>query len=192
MHTLFTRLPNAADNTLVDYYEVLQISPNADQETIHRVYRIQAQRFHPDNQQQGNAEAFRKIAEAYQVLSDPKRRAAYDAEHRRRPVRMPEERFDPPANPTQSVDTERNKRQQIMNLLYAKRTSNPSQPSLSLRELEELMGVPRDTLEFSLWFLKEGGLLTRTDNARHTITMKGVELVESTAPGPAQLSSSLG
>ena len=29
----------------VDYYEVLQISPNADDETVHRVYRIQAQRF---------------------------------------------------------------------------------------------------------------------------------------------------
>ena len=34
----------------IDYYEVLQISPNADPDTVHRVYRLLAQRFHPDNQ----------------------------------------------------------------------------------------------------------------------------------------------
>jgi len=45
----------------VDHYEVLQISPNADVETIRRVYRMQAQRFHPDNLESGNAEAFRGI-----------------------------------------------------------------------------------------------------------------------------------
>jgi hypothetical protein len=33
----------------LDYYEVLQLSPKADLETIHRVYRIMAARFHPDN-----------------------------------------------------------------------------------------------------------------------------------------------
>jgi curved DNA-binding protein CbpA len=156
------------------------------------VYRIQAQRFHPDNRDQGNADAFRKVAEAYQVLSDPKKRADYDAQHHRRPARMPEERFEPPANPTQSVDQEKNKRQQILGLLYSKRLASPGQPSLSLRELEDLMAIPKDQLEFSLWFLKEGGHLSRTDNARHTITMKGVELVESTAadtaPSPGRLS----
>src|ERR1035438_7121577 len=48
----------------VDYYEALQISPNADQETVHRVYRVQAQRFHPDNQETGHAPTFRLIADA--------------------------------------------------------------------------------------------------------------------------------
>ena len=42
----------------IDYYEVLQISPKADNETIHRVFRMQAARFHPDNKQTGNAERF--------------------------------------------------------------------------------------------------------------------------------------
>src|SRR5712671_7039169 len=57
----------------VDHYEVLQISPNADLETIRRVYRIQAQRFHPDNLDTGNAETFRRISDAYEVLIDPRR-----------------------------------------------------------------------------------------------------------------------
>ena len=37
-----------------DYYEVLQLSPKADQETIDRVYRMLVKRYHPDNQETGN------------------------------------------------------------------------------------------------------------------------------------------
>src|SRR6187402_2681590 len=61
-----------------DYYEVLQISPNADPDTVHRVYRLLAQRFHPDNQSTGDSEKFRTLTEAYQVLGDPEQRAQYD------------------------------------------------------------------------------------------------------------------
>jgi len=36
-----------------DFYEVLQLSPNADPDTVHRVFRVLAQRFHPDNKETG-------------------------------------------------------------------------------------------------------------------------------------------
>ena len=36
-------------HSFIDYYEDLQVSPNADQETIERVYRLLAKRYHPDN-----------------------------------------------------------------------------------------------------------------------------------------------
>src|SRR5579871_3915344 len=66
------------DESVPDYYEILQISSKADPEMIHRVYRILAQRYHPDNAATGNDTAFRAITEAYSVLSDPEKRAAYD------------------------------------------------------------------------------------------------------------------
>ena len=56
---------------MADYYETLQISANAEPETIHRVFRLLAQRFHPDNKESGNGARFRELTEAYQVLSDP-------------------------------------------------------------------------------------------------------------------------
>ena len=62
----------------IDFYEFLQISPHADQETIHRFYRFLAARFHPDNPS-GNPEKFSTLTAAYEVLSDPARRAEYDA-----------------------------------------------------------------------------------------------------------------
>ena len=64
-----------------DYYEVLQISCNADAETIHRVYRLMATRFHPDNPRTGDTETFLLLRRAYQVLADPEQRAKYDAVH---------------------------------------------------------------------------------------------------------------
>ena len=64
-----------------DHYELLQISPNAEPETIHRVYRLLAQRYHPDNAQTGNLARFQEVRDAYSVLSDPAQRARYDEEH---------------------------------------------------------------------------------------------------------------
>lgn len=65
-----------------DFYEVMQLSPNADSETIARVYRLLAFRYHPDNKQTGNNEMFLRLQVAYETLSDPKKRASYDASHR--------------------------------------------------------------------------------------------------------------
>src|ERR671922_2524097 len=64
-----------------DYYEALQVSPNADAETIQRVYRLLARRFHPDNVDTGNDSRFRLVHEAYTILSDPASRAKYDVFH---------------------------------------------------------------------------------------------------------------
>ena len=68
-------------NQFVDFYEDLQISPNADQETIERVSRLLAKRYHPDNSDTGSDEKFNIITKAFKVLSDPEKRAAYDAKH---------------------------------------------------------------------------------------------------------------
>ena len=65
----------------VDYYELLQISPNAEPETIHRVYRLLAQRYHPDNRETGDAQKFRQLHDAYVTLTDPVKRAQFDVFH---------------------------------------------------------------------------------------------------------------
>lgn len=159
----------------VDYYEVLQISPNADQETVYRVYRVQAQRFHPDNKQTGDAAAFRLISDAYQLLSDPKKRADYDVQHRN------SRHQDKREFPTATLADEHRKRHEILTVLYRKRLAQPDQPAMGLRDLLDIVGMTREQLDFSLWYLKEGGYLLRTDSARHSITLKGVELIETLA-----------
>ena len=75
------------DNSTHDYYETLQVSSNAQPETIHRVYRLLAKQFHPDNRDTGDASRFRLIHEAYGVLSDPEQRAQYDVTHQQYPTK---------------------------------------------------------------------------------------------------------
>jgi molecular chaperone DnaJ len=62
-----------------DYYEVLEVSRSASAEGIRRAYRKLARKYHPDvNTDNGAEETFKEINEAYEVLNDPERRAAYD------------------------------------------------------------------------------------------------------------------
>lgn len=63
-----------------DYYEVLGVDRDADEEALKRAYREQARRFHPDiNPDNARAEdRFKEVNEAYAVLSDPRARSRYD------------------------------------------------------------------------------------------------------------------
>ncbi|XP_056135933.1 dnaJ homolog subfamily B member 1b [Lampris incognitus] len=62
-----------------DYYDVLGIKKGASEDDIKKAYRKQALRFHPDkNKSPGAEEKFKEIAEAYDVLSDPKKKDIYD------------------------------------------------------------------------------------------------------------------
>ena len=169
--------PAAASTEAVpDYYELLQISPNADPDMIHRVYRLLAQRYHPDNTTTGDDKEFRAITDAYKVLSEPEKRAAYDVNlHAYRQVRW---RIFDQRQAAVGKLAEKSKRRGILDLLYTKRCNEPEKPTMNLHEMEDLLGCPREHLEFSLWYLKENGLVTRMDNGRFAVTAKGVDWAE--------------
>lgn len=62
-----------------DYYCILGIEKGASDEDIKKAYRKQALKFHPDKNKSPQAEEkFKEVAEAYEVLSDPKKREIYD------------------------------------------------------------------------------------------------------------------
>jgi curved DNA-binding protein len=67
-----------------DYYATLGVERNASQDEIKRAYRKLARKFHPDVSKESGAEArFKEVAEAYEALGDPEKRAAYDDVGRR-------------------------------------------------------------------------------------------------------------
>jgi curved DNA-binding protein CbpA len=162
---------------MIDYYEFLQISPNADAETIHRVYRFLAARLHPDNPGTGDPEMFRLLKTAYDVLSDPARRSEYDTTCRRE---------TPQENPLSAsidfmdhLDGELNRRIAVLALLYFQRRSNPRFPEVPLAEVEKRMGFPRDYLDFTTWYLQKKGYISRADNSDFTLTADGVDYIET-------------
>ena len=71
----------ADEQTTQDYYAILEVSPGADEETIRQAYRRLAWRYHPDIAGTQGDEQMRALNVAYQTLSDPDRRRAYNANH---------------------------------------------------------------------------------------------------------------
>ncbi len=159
-----------------DYYEILQLSQNADPDTVHRIFRVLAQRFHPDNQETGDENFFKTLARAYEVLSDPAKRAAYDA---KRPQLQQRWRIFDSSSAATGVEAERRKRHGLLQLLYVKRLSESRDPAMSLHDFEQFLGCPREHLEFALWFLRENGWIVRSDSGRFEITAAGAAKAES-------------
>jgi curved DNA-binding protein CbpA len=62
----------------MNYYLILGIPVDADEETIRHAFRMLARRYHPDAGSGSSVEKFRQIFEAYETLRDPARRALYD------------------------------------------------------------------------------------------------------------------
>src|SRR5688572_26187106 len=143
-----------------DYYETLQISPSAEADTIQRVFRLLAQRFHPDNQQSGDANRFREIHDAYRVLNDPEAHARYDLQHAA--VRQERWRFAAAGSPQpDDFAGEEQMRCVLLEILYSRRRTDPAHPALSNSDLSQLTGQPREHLEFTIWYLSQKKLVIR-------------------------------
>src|SRR5579863_623414 len=164
----------------INYYDLLQINPRAEIETIERVYRIMAARYHPDNKQTGDADRFRQLTEAYEMLRDPARRKEYD---RQLEVN--------PAGPlaiflgkefTDGIDAESKIRIGVLCLLYSKRRANPDYAALSLLDMENIMAFPRERLLFALWYLRAKRYVLQDDRSSFIISAEGVDYLEGQLP----------
>jgi curved DNA-binding protein CbpA len=166
------------ETEIPDYYEFLEISPQATQETIHRVYRYLASRYHPDSSGTGDLDKFTQLSAAYKVLSDPARRAEYNAQ---RATHQPA--IQDPLSSTidfmDQVEGDQNRRLAVLAILYYRRRMNPNDPEVSLVEIERRMGFPRDYLDFTTWYLTKKRYITRADDSDFTLTVEGVDFIET-------------
>jgi curved DNA-binding protein CbpA len=166
------------DEPFVDYYQLLQISPAAEPETIQRVFRGMANWYHPDNPHTGDAVRFARLTRANEVLSRRETRAAYDAAyqaHAAKPLQVFERKEFAPG-----IEGEQNRRLGLLCLLYNRRRANPESAGLSILDLENQTGFPREHLQFTLWCLKEAELVRQAETTDFAISGRGVDYLEKT------------
>jgi len=164
----------------IDYYELMQISPNAELETVQRVYRMLAARYHPDNPQTGDVEKFITLKEAFKILTDPVTRQQYDAIYASRHAE-PLPIFEMKEFAA-GIEGETNRRMGILCLLYRTRRANPESPGMSILQLESIMSFPREHLMFTIWYLKDKQYVRQDDRSDFLITAEGVDYVEANLP----------
>jgi len=160
-----------------DYYEILEISPNANSGTIERMFRYLAQRYHPDNKETGNRASFDALMEAYDTLKDPAKRAQYDIEHKNQSgVRW---KLAEEASDSKNIDQDADIQNKLLSILYVKRRQDIREPGIGNLGFERLIGCPVEHLEFHLWYLKEKGWIRITESGMLAITADGVDRVNS-------------
>ena len=160
----------------IDYYEVLEISPRANSETIERMFRYFAQRYHPDNSQTGDRSRFDVIVEAHNTLRDPLRRARYDIQYQVQSSAR--SKLVDELNGTK-IWQDTDLQSKLLLLLYVKCRQNVRDPGVDNLELERLTRCPTELLEFHLWYLREKGWIKRTESGRLAITVEGVDRANS-------------
>jgi curved DNA-binding protein CbpA len=164
-----------SESQFTDYYELLQVSPNADAETIDRIFRHLAKRYHPDNPQTGDADRFQLLLEAHRTLTDAEKRAAYDGRYQQGVARqwnLVEE-----AAGYGSDESDQVLRERLLALLYVQRRRDVMNPSMGHIQLEKLLACPAEYLEFHIWYLKEKKYVERTDQG-FAITAEGIDYAE--------------
>ena len=161
----------------VDYYEILEISPNANSDTIQRVFRHIAKRYHPDNPDTGDSLRFSEVMEAYDTLKDPVSRARYDIEHNNHSglrTKLAEE-----VSNTKGIERDAVIQDKLLSILYVKRRQDMDRPGIGAFELARLLDCPPEHLEFHLWYLKQKGWIGTLENGQLAITADGVDRAHS-------------
>jgi len=154
-----------------DYHALLRAGVAGDAESVDRLYRALAFRYHPDHRDNGDAEVFLRIREIYRILA-------------------PSQRYQEELEVTKPLKTTglkselrglKDKRLEVLSLLCQRRVSDYRNAYVSSSDLESLTGMSTQEAGFVLWYLREKGAVTLSDNTPgYTITAVGVDVLENT------------
>ena len=162
--------------SFVDYYDLLNVGPNAPIELIEASVRLLLQRYVPQSKQGGDSSKLDMVKAAYMMLLDPQARADYDQEYTlrcRTSISAETDVITP-----ESVLIERRRRLRIVKVLYQHLLQDSHAPGLNTIAISSGVGAPAEQLRFSVWFLNEKGLISRTDQGNYCITAEGAEWLE--------------
>jgi curved DNA-binding protein CbpA len=171
-----------------DHYETLQVSPRADRETIERVFRHLAKRYHPDNRESGDPARFTELVDAYRILADAEQRAHFDAHYQG--ARESRWKLFDQESASSEIITDTRIRLAILSILYQARRNSSKDPGVGIIEIERLLSCPEPIVNFHMWYLRENSWIQRLETGLFAITAAGVDRVFELG-GPAKSATNL-
>ncbi len=163
--------------TTQTFYKMLQVDVDAHPTVIRYAYRFLAAQFHPDNAESGDAEKFRLVSEAYRTLSDRGRRQAYDMQlglQTQAQSAAPGQAAKPDIPKMSLSFSEVELRLAVLQVLLEARRKRPQTGGASAKMLMDCLNCNMQDIEWTLWYLREKGHITRTE-AAFMISVAGVD-----------------
>ena len=146
--------------------ELLNSGVAGDMQTFESLYRTLAFRYHPDNQDTGNPEAFLRIREIYRILSSSQS------------TRTPETAAEAPGNAVAVRLPGEKRHLSVLRLLFERRLQDCHNAGVSQCDIEAATGLPGNEVHFILWYLREKGAITAGDSLSYAISAAGVDLFD--------------
>lgn len=165
-----------------DHYEVLEIDPRSDSETIQRAYLALSSKFDPRNGLTGNKAKFDAVNTAFEVLSDPDLRQQFN-----KLKGISDEHGGPKFSGLPFFDAlgkDVGLRTALLCILYDRRRTKPFTPSLSMRHVENMLNAKNEQLVLAVWYLKQKGLAENDDKSSLQISVEGMDFLEHNPPSP--------
>ena len=163
----------------IDYYDVLQVSPDCDARTLESAYRHLAKMYHPDRTDTADTTKFKEVIAAYRVLRDPHLRAKYDLLY---PQNNGKDWSESPGNggiDEKPALNDADAHVKILIFLYKKRRENAQNAGVAGFYLQDMLNCSDEHFEFHKWYLKEKGFIAITEQGTLAITIQGVDHVIS-------------
>jgi len=168
-------------NAFQDHYSILGVDVRAPLEVIESAYARLAQKYNPNTAQSGDQDKLDSVRLAYEVLSDPALRAFDNIkgiEQDDANLMFAGEEF------FVVLGKQAGLRAALLCVLYDRRRKKPSKPSLSMRHIEGIIHATNDELLFTLFYLKQRGLVVGDDKSNLQITVDGMDFLEHNQPAP--------
>jgi hypothetical protein len=168
-----------------DHYALLGVDPRCNADALQSAFSRLTQKYHPDNKDTGDHDKFEAISLAFEVLSDPMLRAAFDQvkgidQDDSNLMFAGMDFFD-------SLGRQSGLRAALLCVLYDRRRKKPTKPSLSIRQVENIVQTTNDELVFALFYLKSRNLVVADDKSNLQITVEGMDFLEQNHPAPEKV-----
>ena len=164
----------------IDYYELLQVSPNCDEKALENAYRHLAKKYHPDRSGPAHTTKFNQVIEAYRVLRSPGKRTEYNRLHAQKNGKAwTELPSSNEADDEKIALSDADAHDKILLLLYKRRREHAQNAGVGGFYIQEMLNCSDEQFEFHQWYLKEKGFIAVTEQGTLAITIQGVDHVIS-------------